>query len=82
MKLNGKSKRRERREFSTEFKAEAVMLAAERRATGATLAQVGRERDVRPDQLRAWCRDSASACTTRKVNTTRAIPTTTVAMPR
>jgi len=27
-----------------------------RRATGATLAQIGRELDVRPDQLRAWVR--------------------------
>ena len=28
----------------------------DRRATGATLAQIGRELDVRPDQLRAWKR--------------------------
>jgi len=47
---------RERRAFSAEFKAEAVRLVAERRAAGATLAQVGRELDVRPDQLRAWAR--------------------------
>ena len=47
---------RERRAFSAEFKAEAVRLVAERRAEGATLAQVGRELDVRPDQLRAWAR--------------------------
>lgn len=46
--------RRERREFSAEFKAEAVRLAAARRAAGGTLTQVGRELDVRPDQLRAW----------------------------
>jgi transposase len=51
-----KSVRRERRAFSAEFKAEAVQLVAARRATGATLAQVGRELDVRPDQLRAWVR--------------------------
>jgi transposase len=51
-----KSVRRERRSFSAEFKAEAVQLVAARRATGATLAQVGRELDVRPDQLRAWVR--------------------------
>jgi len=49
--------RRERRAFSAEFKAEAVRLVAERRAAGATLAQVGRELDVRPDQLRAWARE-------------------------
>ena len=48
--------RRERRVFSAEFKAEAVRLVAERRAEGATLAQIGRELDVRPDQLRAWAR--------------------------
>jgi len=50
----GPAGRRERREFSEEFKAEAVRLAAERRAAGGTLTQVGRELDVRPDQLRAW----------------------------
>ena len=52
----GAAGRRERREFSAEFKAEAVRLVAERRAGGATLAQIGRELDVRPDQLRAWAR--------------------------
>lgn len=50
----GSDGRRERRAFSDEFKAEAVRLAAERRAAGGTLTQVGRELDVRPDQLRAW----------------------------
>ena len=50
----GPAGRRERREFSAEFKAEAVRLAAKRRAAGGTLTQVGRELDVRPDQLRAW----------------------------
>jgi transposase len=49
--------RRERRAFSAEFKAEAVRLVAERRAHGATLAQVGRELDVRADQLRRWTRE-------------------------
>ena len=53
--------RRERREFSAEFKAEAVRLAAERRSAGGTLTQVGRELDVRPDQLRAWTRRQAHA---------------------
>ena len=33
-------------------------MVAERRALGVTLAQVGRELDVRPDQLRAWARQS------------------------
>jgi transposase len=53
----GVTGRRERRAFSAEFKAEAVRLVAERRALGVTLAQVGRELDVRPDQLRRWTRE-------------------------
>jgi len=61
MKSKRKLERRERREFSAEFKAEAVKLVAERRVTGATLAQVGRELDVRPDQLRAWARQQRDA---------------------
>ena len=56
MKSNRKVARRERRAFSPEFKAEAVRVVAERRAEGATLSQIGRELDVRPDQLRAWTR--------------------------
>jgi transposase len=51
-----RKERRERRSFSAEFKAEAVRLMAERRAAGAPLSQIGRELDVRPDQLRAWAR--------------------------
>jgi transposase len=43
-----------RRAFSPEFKREAVQLMRERRALGVSLAQVGRELDVRPDLLRAW----------------------------
>jgi transposase len=42
-----------------EFKAEAVRLLRERRAAGVSLAQVGRELDVRPDQLRAWAQQEA-----------------------
>jgi len=57
MKSSKKVGRRERRAFSAEFKAEAVQLVAERRALGVTLAQVGRELDVRPDQLRRWTRE-------------------------
>ena len=56
MGSNRKVVRRERREFSAEFKAEAVRMVAERRASGASLAQIGRELDVRADQLRAWVR--------------------------
>lgn len=59
MKSDRKAGRRERREFSAEFKPEAVRLVAERRALGVTLAQVGRELDVRPDQLREWARKQA-----------------------
>ena len=60
-KKAGPAGRRERREFSAEFKAEAVRLAAERRAAGGTLTQVGRELDVRPDQLRAWIKQQRLA---------------------
>ncbi len=56
MESTKKGTRRERRGFTTEFKAEAVRMLAERRAVGATATQVGRELDVRPDQLRAWAR--------------------------
>jgi transposase len=52
----GSAGKRERRAFTAEFKAEAVRLLAERRALGVSLAQIGRELDVRPDQLRAWAR--------------------------
>lgn len=48
--------KRERRAFSPEFKVEAVRLMRERRAGGVSLAQVGRELDVRPDMLRRWAR--------------------------
>lgn len=57
----GSDGRRERREFSEEFKAEAVRLVAERRAAGGTLTQLGRELDVRPDQLRAWSKRQREA---------------------
>ena len=51
----GKAKR-ERRVFSWEFKVEAVRLMQERRALGVSLAQVGRELDIRPSLLRNWSR--------------------------
>ena len=51
--------RRERRAFSDEFKRQAVQLMHERRAQGVTVTQVGRELDVRPDQLREWARHLA-----------------------
>ena len=56
MGSNKKRVQRERREFTAEFKAEAVRMMADRRAAGATFAQVSRELDVRPNQLRAWAR--------------------------
>ena len=52
-KGNGK---RARRAFSAEFKVEAVRLMRERRAQGVSLAQIGRELEVRPDMLRKWAR--------------------------
>ena len=61
MKANrkaGPAGRRERRAFSAEFKAEALRMVADRRTAGAPLSQIGRELDVRPDQLRAWARES------------------------
>ena len=61
MKANRKAGRRERREFSAEFKADAVRLVAERRAMGVTLAQVGQDLDIRPDQLRVWAREQRGA---------------------
>jgi len=50
--------KRERRSFSAEFKLEAVQLMRSRRAQGVTLEQIGRELEVRPDQLRAWSRQA------------------------
>ncbi len=40
-----------RRRFSREFKIEAVRMITE---SGHSLAQVGRDLDVRPDMLRRW----------------------------
>ena len=44
---------RTRRWLSPEFKLEPVL---KRNASGVSLAQLGRELDVRPDLLRAWVR--------------------------
>lgn len=51
-----RTSRRERRAFTDEFKREAVRLLHERRAGGVSVTQVGRELDIRPDQLREWAR--------------------------
>ena len=58
MKPNRKRQRgtRTRRDFSAEFKQEAVRLMNERLATGTTLKQISRELDLEDDQLRAWAR--------------------------
>lgn len=48
--------RRERRAFTEEFKREAVRLLHERPALGMSVTQIGRELEVRPDQLREWAR--------------------------
>jgi len=47
---------RERRAFSAEFKTEAVRMMHERRTSGMSLALIGRELEVRPEQLRLWAR--------------------------
>lgn len=49
--------RRVRREFSADFRREAVELMNERLAGGTSLAQVGRDLDLEPDLLRKWARD-------------------------
>jgi transposase len=49
-------KPRTRREFTSEFKQEAVRLMQERRAMGISLSQVGRELEIDPDLLRQWAR--------------------------
>jgi transposase len=52
--------RRERRAFTEEFKRQAVQLLHERRAQGVSVTQIGRELDVKPDQLREWARKLAA----------------------
>ena len=53
--------RRDCRAFSAECKAEAARIVAERRPAGASLTRIGRELDVRRDQLRAWARGQREA---------------------
>jgi transposase-like protein len=48
--------RGKRRVFSAAFKLEAVRRMRERRATGTSLSQIGRELGVRPVMLRAWAK--------------------------
>jgi transposase len=49
------SEQRKRRQFTAEFKVEAVRLVTE---GGRSVGQVARELGVRPDMLRAWRRQS------------------------
>lgn len=48
--------RRTRREFSREFREEAVKLMNERLDEGMAIAQIARDLDLNPDQLRNWAR--------------------------
>ncbi len=48
--------RRERRAWTAEFKQEAVRLLHERRLSGSSVADVARDIDVRPEQLRQWAK--------------------------
>ncbi|MBL0940379.1 MAG: IS3 family transposase [Gemmatimonadaceae bacterium] len=59
--MGSKRSRRERRAFSAEFKAEAVRMMHERRATGVPLAQIARELAVRPEQLHTWAKQPPRA---------------------
>ena len=49
-------RRRERRAWTAEFKQEAVRLLHERRLAGSSVAEVARELNVRPEQLRLWAK--------------------------
>lgn len=49
--------KRLRREFTREFREEAVKLMNERLDEGVSLAQIGRDLDMEPDQLRNWARE-------------------------
>jgi transposase-like protein len=42
------------REFTPEFKVEAVRVMQERLAKGATLRRIGQELEINPDRLRVW----------------------------
>ncbi len=55
-RLGRGNSKQQRRVFSAEFKEEAVRLMRERRAQGISLAQIGRELEIRPGMLRRWAR--------------------------
>ena len=50
-------KKRRQREFTPQFRAEAVRMMNERLKENVTLAQIGRDLDLDPDLLRKWARD-------------------------
>lgn len=52
-----RKKRSLRREFTAEFRQEAVKLMNDRLDEGVTLAQIGRDLNLEPDLLRKWARD-------------------------
>ena len=49
-------KKAHRREFTPEFRREAVKLMNDRLNEGMALAQIGRDLDLEPDLLRKWAR--------------------------
>ncbi|MEJ7759454.1 MAG: transposase [Gemmatimonadaceae bacterium] len=49
-------KRRIRREFTAEFRTEAVQLMMDRLREGTSLTEIGRGIDVEPYLLRRWAR--------------------------
>lgn len=51
-----RAKKSHRREFTPEFRAEAVHLMNDRLREGVALAQIGRDLDLEPDLLRRWAR--------------------------
>ena len=52
----GRQDVRSRQAFTAEFKLEAVRVMQEQRAMGVPLSAIGRQLEVRPDQLRSWAR--------------------------
>jgi len=51
-----RAKKSHRREFTPEFRAEAVRLMNDRLQEGVALAQIGRDLGIEPDLLRKWAR--------------------------
>ena len=50
-----------RRQYSAEFRVEAVRLLRERIAGGDSVSRIGQELDVKPDMLRGWAREVDAA---------------------